>query len=143
MELIEVKRWVDGDDSYFLVNKLEAEKKTFRNKPASGLPVYDEKFHKKEYKKESAIEFMKYAKQLENLVEKNRWDLELKFNKHYCSFKAGFFNAFAFFFNVSEGEAKQCPIEMTRYNNNWKRAEYFIEPRKTKTSDYLELFNIA
>jgi len=49
VELIEVKGWVDGNDSYFLVNKLEAEKKTFRNKPASGLQVYDEEFYKKEY----------------------------------------------------------------------------------------------
>ena len=42
------------------------------------------------------------------------WALETKFNKSYCGFKAGFFNAFgvnwvgsktfAFFFKISEGD---------------------------------------
>jgi hypothetical protein len=48
-----------------------------------------------------------------------------------------------FFFNISEEEAKQYSIKMTRYNNHWKRAVYFIEPGKTETEDYLQLFKIA
>jgi hypothetical protein len=44
--------------------------------------------------KTSAIEFIRYAKDTQELVRKKGWHLETKFNRHYCSFKLGFFNAF-------------------------------------------------
>jgi len=79
--------------------------------------------------------------------------LETKFNKSYCGFKAGFFNAFgvnwvgsktfAFFFKISEGDAKEIGIPITRYESQWKQAVYFIDPGKTKTKDYLPLFEKA
>ena len=93
VDLIEVKRWIDGDNTLLLVNKLEAEAKP-KTKPVSGMAVYDEEFYLTHYNKNSAKEFLKYAKQLDQLVKSQGWDLEIKFNKHYCGFKAGFFNAF-------------------------------------------------
>lgn len=153
VDLIEVKRWVEGKNSIFLVNKLEAEQKHVRTKPTTGLQVYDEEFYKKEYNKQSAIEFLKYAREVEKLIKANDWDLELKFNKHYCGFKAGFFNAFginwvtsktiAFFFKISEEEAQQVEIQITRYESQWKQAVYYIEPSKTKVKDYEPLFEMA
>jgi hypothetical protein len=120
VDLIEVKRWVEDRNSLYLVNKLEADPKASRIKPTSGMQVYDEEFYKKEYNKKSAIEFIKYAKEVEKFISKKDWSLELKFNKHYCGFKAGFFNAFgiqwigtktfAFFFKLSEDEAKSTNI---------------------------------
>jgi hypothetical protein len=59
----------------------------------------------------------------------------------HCGFKAGFFNAFgiqwvgsktfAFFFKVSEAEAKEVAIPITKYDSPWKQAMYYIEPGKT------------
>lgn len=153
VDLIEVKRWVEGQNSMFLVNKLETERKSIRSKPTTGLQVYDEEFYKKEFNKQSAIEFIKYAKEVERFIAAKDWNLELKFNKHYCGFKAGFFNAFgiqwvgsktfAFFFKLSEEEAKQVNIQMTKYEGQWKQAVYYIEPGKTKIKDYERLFEMA
>jgi hypothetical protein len=79
--------------------------------------------------------------------------LETKFNKHYCGFKAGFFNAFgvkwigsktfAFFFKLSQKEAKKTKLPMTKYENLWKEATYYIEPGKTKTKNFLPLLKMA
>jgi len=153
VDLIEVKRWVEGGNTIFLVNKLEAEQKPERTRPTTGLQVYDEEFYKKEYNKQSAIDFIRYAKGVEKLIRSKSWDLELKFNKHYCGFKAGFFNAFGinwvssktfgFFFKLSEEEARQVEIQMTRYESQWKQAIYYIEPNKTKIKDYEPLFEMA
>jgi hypothetical protein len=153
VDLIEVKRWVEEKNSLYLVNKLETDPKVSRIKPTSGMEEYNEEFYKKEYNKNSAIEFIKYAKEVEKFVAKKDWNLETKFNKHYCGFKAGFFNAFgiqwigtktfALFFKLSEDEAKSTKIQMTKYESQWKQAVYYIEPGKTKISNYEPLFDLA
>jgi len=153
VDLIEVKRWVEGKNILFLVNKLEPDKKNIVHKPVSGLQEYDEEFYKKQYNKQSAVEFIKYAKRVEQFIKEKEWNLELKFNKHYCGFKAGFFNAFgikwigsktfAFFFKLSEEDAKQVNIPMSRYETQWKEAVYYIEPGKTKIKDFEPLFEMA
>lgn len=153
VDLIEVNRWVEGDNQLLLVNKLEGEKK-IKPKTVSGLPpAYDEEFYKKEFNKESAKEFMKYTKEIESIVKERGWALETKYNKHYCGFKAGFFLAFgiqwmgsktfAFFFKLNEKQANNIPIKMTKYINQWKQAYYYIKPRETKTKDFLPLFEMA
>lgn len=153
VDLVEVNRWAEGDNSFFLVTRLEPEKKPSKVKSVTGMTVYDEEFYKREYNKNSAVQFIKYAKELEELVKAQGWALEIKFNKYYCGFKAGFFNAFgiqfvgcktfAYFFKLSEKEAKGFSIPMTKYEPQWKQATYYIEPGKTKTKDYLPLFEMA
>ena len=152
VDLIEVKRWVEGDNQLLLVNKLEEELR-YRLKPVTGIQVYNAEFYKKQYNKKSAEEFLKYVKAVEKLIKEKGWTLETKYNKHYCGFKAGFFNAFgikwigsktfAFFFKLGEEEAKQIPIPMTKYEAQWKEAVYYIEPEKTKTKDFLPIFEKA
>ncbi|MGC2694075.1 MAG: hypothetical protein WA228_15380 [Desulfobaccales bacterium] len=67
VDLIEVTRWLDGDNQLLLVNKLEAEKKKLRIRVVSGLQIYDDEFYKKEYNKESAKYFLSYAKEVEKI----------------------------------------------------------------------------
>jgi hypothetical protein len=153
VDLIEVKRWVEDKNSLYLVNKLETDPKVSRIKPTSGIEEYNEEFYKREYNKNSAIEFIKYAKEVEKFIARKEWNLETKFNKHYCGFKAGFFNAFgiqwigtktfALFFKLSEDEAKSTKIKYTKYESQWKQAVYYIEPGKTKIIDYEPLFDMA
>jgi len=153
VDLIEIKRWVDGDNQMLLVNKLEEDKR-IKPKTVSGLPpVYDERFYKKEYNKDSAREFMKYTKETESIIKEKEWSLETKYNKHYCGFKAGFFIAFgikwigsktfAFFFKLDEKQANSIPIKMTKYESHWKEAAYYIKPGETKTKDFMPLFEMA
>jgi hypothetical protein len=152
VDLIEVKRWVEDKNELLLVNKLEEEKKK-KVFPVKGLGNYDEEFYKKEYNKNSAVEFLKYCEEVESLVKAQGWPLDKKFNKHYCGFKAGFFNAFgvmfvgtktfAFFFKIPEEQLKALPVEITRYDKNWKQALVNIVLGKTRVKDYLPLFELA
>ena len=152
VDLIEVKRWVEGDHEILLVNKLEAEPRK-PTRPVTGQPIYDEGFYKTIYNNTSVDQFLKYSRELEAYVKRQDWDLEIKYNKHYCGFKAGFFNAFgikwigsktfAFFFKLPEEEAKGVDIQMTKYENQWKEAIYYIDPKTTKISNLEPLFELA
>src|SRR3990172_7179280 len=152
VDLIEIKRWVEGDNQLLLVNQLAREvKPTVRT--SIGLEKYDDDFYKKNYNKVSAEQFLKYVSDLDDTVRERNWNLEKKFNKHYCGFKAGFFNAFgiqwigsktfAYFVKISEGEAKKLSPEMTKYQSHWKQAMYYIEPGKTKVKNYIPHFEAA
>lgn len=153
IDLVEIRRWIDGNNQLFLVNRLEREGPKQKTKPVTGLGVYDEAFYKAEYNPQSAILFLKLADEIEELVQKKGWNLERKFNKAYCGFKAGFFNAFGlkwvgskticFFFKLSEAEANETGIKITKYESQWKEAYVYIEPAKTKMYDLLPLFQAA
>ena len=152
VDLIEVKRWVERDNEILLVNKLEQEPRT-PAKPVHGRPVYDEAFYKSQRNNKSVKEFLAYCRALAAFVNKRRWDLQQKFNKSYCGFNTGFFNAFgikwmgtktfAFFLKLSEKEAKRIKIPMTHYQKLWGEATYVIEPGKTKVANLGPLFEMA
>jgi hypothetical protein len=152
MDMIEIQRWVDGKNQLLLVNKLEMDFKR-KVKPVTGLVTYDKEFYKTQRNKNSVDEFMRYIRETEEIIKKKKWSLETKPNKHYCGFKAGFFNAFgikwvgtktfAFFFKLSQKEAKKVKLPMTKYETLWKEAVYYIDPTKTKTKQFLPLFEMA
>ncbi len=153
IDLIEIKRWIDNENEIFLVNKLENTEKVQRIRTTSGLEIYDEAFYKKNRNKESVDKFLKLTNELDNFVKRKNWNLELKYNKHYCGFKVGFFNAFgihwigtktfAFFFKLTEDEAKECKkTEMTKYQTQWKQALYYIDDN-TKLDNFECLFQKA
>ena len=153
VDLIEVNRWLEGEHNEILsVKKLEQENKR-PTKPVSGIPQYDEEYYKTIYNSTSVDHFMEYARGLDQYVKKQNWDLEIKFNKQYCGFKAGFFNAFgiawigsktfAFFLMLPKEQAEKEDITMTRYEIQWKRALYNIEPGKTKIPEFKRLFELA
>jgi hypothetical protein len=152
VDLIEVKRWVEENNQFLLVNKLEDKSKAVP-KPVSGLASYDRAFYEKHYNKHSVDQFYRYIREVEKIIKEKKWPLETKFNKHYCGFKAGFFNAFgikwigsktfAFFFKIAKSDAERLKIEMTKYELEWKEAIYYIEPEKTKTEAFMRLFDLA
>lgn len=109
----------------------------------SGLETYDADFYVREgYNKTSVIEFIRYAKDTEELVNRKGSHLETKFNKHYCSFEAGFFNAFgvkwigtktfALFLTLPESEASATGPKLTRYDKQWKKAAITSSPARRK-----------
>lgn len=153
VDLIEVKRWVEGENTLLLVNRLEPEQALRPVRPVSGLEKYDADFYMRRYNKNSAAEFMKYASALQEVVRQNNWNLDQKFNKHYCGFKAGFFLAFgvqwigsktfAVFVKLPEVEAKASSPKMTRYESQWKQAMYYVEPGKTNVKELEPLLEKA
>lgn len=152
VDLIEVKRWIEGENEFLLFNKLVQDpKKT--TKPVSGQSTYDESFYKTLYNKTSVDQFLKYSRELEKYVKDQGWNLDIKFNKSYCAFKAGFFNVFgitwigsktfALFFKLTKKESETLKIPMNRYESQWKESVYFIIPGKTKLSNFNHLFELA
>ncbi len=153
IDLIEVTRWIDGKNELLLVNRLIREQPRPKTKPVSGHEAYDADFYREHFNPNSVDLFMKLADDVNELVQKNGWSLERKFNKHYCGFKAGFFNAFGlkwittkticFFFKLSEAEAKKSGVKITKYESQWKEAYVNVEPDKTKIDNLLPLFRAA
>jgi len=150
VDLMEVRQYIDGDTQLLVVNKLEAEKETKKIKPAKGWEEYDEEKYKEERNENSVKEFLKYVEEVKQIIKEKNWPLETKFNKYYCGFKYGFFNAFqinwvgtktfAFCVKISKDLAEKLEPQMTKYDVGWKLAMYYIEPGKTKTRDYINIF---
>ncbi len=151
VDLIEVKRWAEGTNHFLLVNKLEPEQPK-KVKPVRGLEVYDREFYKDHYNKDSVDAFLAFAEQTDRMVKTKGWPLEMKFNKHYCGFKHGFFNAFgikwigsktfAFFFKLPKTVAEKTQpkgLKMDRYEDQWKEAVYKIDPSSIKVKSFLPL----
>lgn len=151
VDLIEIKRWVEGRNQLLLLNEIEEVRK--KASMSTGLETYDEQFYKSNYNTNSAKAFLRYVGEIENIVNEKGWNLEKKFNKHYCGFKAGFFNAFgvswigtktlAFFFKLDKNQVKNYKIKMTRYKDQFNEAQFYIDPNKTKTKDFIPLFEKA
>jgi hypothetical protein len=155
VDLVEVKRWVEGSSQFLLVNRLEADRPA-KVRPVHGLEVYDREFYETHYNRTSVQHFLKYAEDTTAFVRKSGWPLEPKFNKHYCGFKHGFFNAFgikwigsksfAFFFKLPEPVARRLSpkgIAMTRYERQWKEAVFRVEPGTTTVEPFSPLFREA
>lgn len=152
VDLIEIKRWMESTNEFLLVNKLEQEDRQ-KVRAVSGLENYDLDFYMRNFNKTSAREFVKYTKKFEQIVKKNKWPLDTKFNKHYSTFKAGYFNVFgiqwigsktfALFVRLSEEECRSIKPKYTRYDKTWNQAYYYIEPGKTNIDDYLPILKKA
>lgn len=155
VDLIEIKRWTEGSNQFLLVNKLEPEQPK-KVRTVRGLETYDRAFYESYYNKQSVAAFLTFVKETEKLVKSKGWPLEMKFNKHYCGFKHGFFNAFgikwvssktfAFFFKLPKSVAEKFQpdgLKMDRYEDQWKQAVYKIDPAKTKINAFLPLFEKA
>ena len=150
VDLIEVKRWVEGNNTFLFVNKLEPDAVVTRRRPVSGARTYDEAFYKSERNGKSVDQFMVYANDITKLVREKNWNLEIKFNRRYCGFKVGFFNAFGvswwgtksfgFFAKISKAEAEKLRPKPDDYSERWKEAYYRIEPGKTKVTEFIPVF---
>lgn len=155
VDLIEIKRWVERSNQFLLVNKLEPEQPK-KVKPVRGLEIYNREFYKNNYNKQSVEYFLSFAQKTEQFIKVKDWPLEMKFNKYYCGFKHGFFNAFgikwigsktfAFFFKLPESIAKKIQpkgLNMDRYEDQWKEAFYIVDHKKTKVKTFFPLFKKA
>jgi hypothetical protein len=155
IDLVEIERWVEDGHEFLLVNRLEAEAPG-RVRPVRGMAEYDRAFYESHYNKNSVDHFLRYVEQTAAFVRQHGWPLEPKFNKHYCGFKHGFFNAFgilwigsksfAFFFKLPQAEAKRLAPRgqpLNRYQDAWKQALFKITPGQTKVEDFRPLFQAA
>ncbi|MBS4028881.1 MAG: hypothetical protein KGZ58_09600 [Ignavibacteriales bacterium] len=148
IDFIEITRWIEKENYFLLVNKLEPIKQ-IKVKTAKGLQTYDEEFYKSRYNTKSVESFLKFAKETEKLIKQHNIPLEKKFNHNACAFKYGFFRpfrikwtgtkTFAYTFWLSKSIAEKIQpknIKMYRYYS--AEAIYIID-EKTKPEDFLLL----
>lgn len=153
VELIEINRWAEKENHIALVKKLEPEKQSPRIKTVKGLENYNEEFYKSYHNKESVKDFYRYISELDKLIKLKGWTLEKKFNKFYCAYKAGYFTAFrlhwittktfAFSFNLSLNEVKIFSIKDNKPKDRRGLIYYYIDSGKTKTKDFIPIFEMA
>jgi len=153
VDLLEVKRWAEGDNELLMVNKLEQEERRPRVKQAHGLQVYDGAFYKSERNKASVGHFLRYVKEVEEVIREKGWLLETKYNRYYCGFKAGFFNAFsigwvgsktfAFQFKIPQKELKALGKSPTKYDPDNQLASFYVDVERTRTADFIPLFEYS
>lgn len=153
VDLVEIKRWIEGKNQILMVNRLEPDEKGYKVKPVKGLRTYDENYYKSKRNKKSVDHFLKYAADVEKIIKQKGWNLETKFNAYYCAFKAGFFIAFrikwigtksfGFMFKIPKKDLKKFEIKPTRYIEEQERAIFNIEPGKTQVKDFIPLFEYS
>src|SRR3989344_6488660 len=80
IELIEVKKFLVGDEECILLNKLEEEPE-IKARPARGMGNYDKEFYKEYRNRDSVDIFLKVADEIEALIKRKGWNLQRKFNK--------------------------------------------------------------
>ena len=150
VDLLEIKRWAEGDNELIMVNRLEQEEAKPRVRQAHGLQTYDEAFYKSERNKTSVDHFLRYVREVEAVIRSKGWPLETKYNRFYVGFKAGFFNAFsigwmgsktfAFQFKVPQKQLKALGRSPTKYEPDSQQANFYVDVERTKTADFLPLF---
>jgi hypothetical protein len=150
VDLIEVKRWVEAENQFLMVNRLEPDQKKSKVRTTRGLPEYDEAFFQRHYNKASVADFLRYADEMSELPARYGWELERKFTRNSCVFKAGFFNAFslkwvgsrtfALSFKLPEKEVRSVNVPVTRWNKKRARALFNVDPGKTRIGDFEPLF---
>jgi hypothetical protein len=124
-----------------------------RPRPVSGARTYDGAFYKTERNSNNVDAFLHYCHQLEALARKQGWNLEMKFNRSYCTFKAGFpqifgvswwgTKSFGFFAKLTRAEAARLRPKPDDYEERWENANYKIEPGSTKVTDLIPVFRYA
>jgi hypothetical protein len=151
VDLFEIRQYKDNDFLYLFLNKLEVEQWK-KIKTAKGLVNYTEEEYKKIYNQTSVPDFIRYTKEVEKIIEEKNWELETKYNKKYCTFKHGFTNVFGIYwigtktfcfrFKISKEEAESFGIKVTKYSERKNAAYYYIETGKTKTNDFINIFEL-
>lgn len=153
VDLVEIKRWIENSNQILMVNKLEPDTKRYKSRIVKGLQEYDKEYYKSKRNSQSVEHFFKYVSEVEKIIQSKGWNLDTKFNAYYCAFKSGFFivfrtrwigsKTFAFTFKIPKKDLKKFDLKPTRYDEQKERADFYIEPGKTKTKDFIPLFEYA
>lgn len=153
VDLIEIKKWIEGDNQLLMVDKLEQDNKKHKIRPVKGLREYNEEYYKSKRNKVSVEQFLKYVSETEGIIKSKGWSLDTKFNAYHCAFKSGFFNAFrirwlgtktfAFVFPIPKSDLRKLNLKPTKYNEATEKAIFNVEPGKTKTKDLVPLMEYS
>ncbi len=153
VDLIEIKKWIEGDNQLLMVDKLEQDSRKHKIRPVKGLTAYDEEYYKSKRNNNSVDHFLKYVAETEKIIKSKGWNLETKFNAYHCAFKSGFFNAFrirwlgtktfAFVFPISKKDLSEFNLEPTKYSDEKGMAFFNVDPSKTKTKNLIPLMEYS
>lgn len=126
IDLIEVRRFLIGEEEVILLNRLEKEQEA-KARAARGLEVYDKAFYKTYRNPRSVDKFFAVADEIEKFVERKGWKLEKKFNKFYMGFKSGFRNVFGVYWIGSKSFGLFFKLPMKDYKKIKSKIHYETE----------------
>jgi hypothetical protein len=159
IELLKVTRFVSDKEELILLEQLE-EHASRKATVTKGMEAYDKGFYEREHGEDPTRELLKAVREVEEVIKKNRWNLETKFNKYYVGFKYGNSNPFA----VGWGGTKAWQIHLRvpqtvaqhfksdnwrllRYDSGWRQALFRkvnatasaadLEPLLTQAYEYI------
>ena len=155
LELIEIKKFVDGKNEFVLMDKVEDDKE-YKNKiTTKGKVEYNEEFYKSERNPNSVSRFLTVEKKIEKYCTDMGWNLQRNRNRSYIGFKHGtrlVFGidwlgtlSFGLFFKIPKSVALNTRIkgvELLRYKEEWKQAVYKIDD-KIDLKDFDQIFQAA
>jgi len=152
VELIEIKRWIDKNNEFFLVNKIESPENS-KVTQIRGRGDYTKEEYNKHRNKTSVKRFMTLSQQLEKISKKKNWPLEMKYNKNYCGLKYGHYlvcgidwwgsKTFGLFVSMPENIAKKYQPSSTQINDSSKRTTWYDLDSKTSLEKFVPLFQKA
>lgn len=157
VELTEIKRFIEGEDTFILFNTLEIIEEK-RKKTARGAGVNDRHYYEEEgYNRQSIEIFFRKVEEIKNLVKDKGWNLTVNYNKGYVSFKYGFPIVFGvtfitsktvcIFFKIpkkmAEDIQKNNKIEIFRYEDQWKEARYKVDSVDFNVRKLMSLFEVS
>jgi len=156
VDLLEVKRLVQDQSEYILVNRIEPDvKQQGPTKPTAGQEEYNRAFYEREYNTQSVSFFFTVVKECEQMIKAKKWGLDTKFNKYYCGFKYGFplvFSvrwlgskslALAFKLGREQAEEIQGDLKMHNYDDGWSEAQYRLDAQNFDLKKYVPLMEAA
>lgn len=149
VELFEIKRWVEHNDEFFLVNKIDAPKKS-KVSVVKGKGDFGKEDYEKHRNKTSVKKFMELSYQLEKITKKKKWALETKFNKNYCGFKYGHYlvfgldwwgsKTFGLFVVLPKKLARKYQPSNVRISDVGKRKTWYDIDSKFSLEKFIPLF---
>lgn len=139
VDLIEVKKYKDGQQNFVLINRLEGEELAVK-KIARGLEVYDKAFYEKTHNANSVAKYLALADDLSAITKSRGWKVEKKVNKNYIGFKYGgslvfgihwwgsrTFGIFVKIPKVMFSKIKRIIPYPSEYNERWKNLEVKVD----------------
>jgi len=152
VELIEIKRWADKNNEFFLVNKIESPE-TKKITQIRGHGDYTEQEYNEHHNNTSVKRFMTLSQQLKKISNKKNWPLELKYNKNYCGLKYGHYlvaginwwgsKTFRLFVMVPEKIAKKFEPKGAKYYGDSDKTTSYELDGVTSLEKYTPLFQKA
>jgi len=155
VDLIEIERWSDSENEFFLVKRVEPPE-TKRPSLVRGKQIWNEEEYLKQRNPDSVKKFIQYSNELQKISTEKNWDLDLRFNKLYSALYHGMniVGGFEWYGTKSFGVHVNLPEEISQEfqpknsvihtsSKSWKNQSKYVINENFNLRDYIPVFEKA